>query len=177
MPNPRLTVAELTASDCTASRPATNWNSTLMDQITADFMSAVCGPGAAAGKCDKAVVTQISTMPSYMYVGGWCPNASTSCLPANPYNTTLPNNLYVTGGPGQKFNPELVDGTCESMARYVARVVGCKMVILSRFVAVRLANPKKYHYFRVYGGRVRGRVRPQPQLRPALPMVGHGLPE
>ena len=124
MPNPRLTVAELTASDCTASRPATNWNSTLMDQITADFMSAVCGPGAAAGKCDKAVVTQISTMPSYMYVGGWCPNASTSCLPANPYNTTLPNNLYVTGGPGQKFNPELVDGTCDSMARYVARVVG-----------------------------------------------------
>ena len=124
MPNPRLTVAELTPSDCTATRPATNWNSTLMDQITADFMTAVCGPGAAAGTCDKSVVTQISTMPSYLYVKGWCPNASASCLPENPYNTTLPNNLYVTGGPGQKFNPELVDATCESMARYVGRVVG-----------------------------------------------------
>lgn len=97
-----------------------------MDAITHDFFAAVCGPDAATGVCARnlSVVTQISTMPSYLYVGGWCPGGDPSCLPANPYNTTMPNNLYVTGGPKQKFNPELTDPTCEKMAEYVGHVVG-----------------------------------------------------
>jgi hypothetical protein len=49
-PNPRVVVTELTPSDCTATKPATNWNSTLFDGIMADFMAAVCGPNAAAGE-------------------------------------------------------------------------------------------------------------------------------
>ena len=32
-PNPRVVVAELTPSDCTATKPATNWNSTEFDHI------------------------------------------------------------------------------------------------------------------------------------------------
>ena len=64
-PNPRVVVTELTPSDCTKDKPATNWNSTLMDQIVRDFMAAVCGPDAINGACEKSVVQQLSTMPSY----------------------------------------------------------------------------------------------------------------
>ena len=34
------------------------------------------------------------------------------------------------------------------LSYYKSFPVLCKIVMLSRFVAVRLANPKKYHYFR-----------------------------
>jgi hypothetical protein len=37
-------------------------------------MAAVCGPDAAAGGCERSVVQQLSTMPSYMYKGGDCPD-------------------------------------------------------------------------------------------------------
>ncbi len=40
-PNPRVVVTELTPPDCTETKPATNWNSTLFDGIMSDFMSAV----------------------------------------------------------------------------------------------------------------------------------------
>ena len=39
-----MVVLELRPSDCTATKPATNWNSTAFDAVTADFMQAVCGP-------------------------------------------------------------------------------------------------------------------------------------
>eukprot|EP00662_Eupelagonemidae_sp_cell21_P024126 gene24126-66057_t len=92
-PNPRVTVPELTPPDCSPTRPQTNWNSTLLDGVVRDFMAAVrverplgcfirrdlpapaavCGPGAAAGACRLSVVPQLSTMPSWMYVGGYDP--------------------------------------------------------------------------------------------------------
>ena len=41
-PYPRVVVTELTPPDCTATQPATNWNSTHFDAIMRDFMTAVC---------------------------------------------------------------------------------------------------------------------------------------
>eukprot|EP01051_Picozoa_sp_SAG22_P026583 SAG22_NODE_8460_length_654_cov_1.131532_2_plen_110_part_00 len=73
-PNPRVVVAELVPSDCTATKPATNWNSTYFDAIMRDFMAAVCGPDAVTGSCKLSVVQQLSTMPSWMYDGGFCPD-------------------------------------------------------------------------------------------------------
>jgi len=67
--NPRVVVPELTPSDCTKTKPATNWNSTYFDGIMRDFMAAVCGPDAVQGTCKLSVVQQLSTMPSYMYEG------------------------------------------------------------------------------------------------------------
>ena len=53
--------------DCTAAKPATNWNSTFFDQLMKDFMTAVCGPDAVHGACDRlSVIQQLSTMPSWM---------------------------------------------------------------------------------------------------------------
>ena len=37
-PNPRLVVPELTPPDCTATKPATNWNSSFFDQLMLDFL-------------------------------------------------------------------------------------------------------------------------------------------
>ena len=116
-PNPRVVVTELTPSDCTKDKPATNWNSTYFDAIMRDFMAAVCGPNAVQGACKLSVVQQLSTMPSWMYVGGYCPDASPSCLPANPWNTSKDWTQYTAGG-------ALVDPTCQQMARYMGRLVG-----------------------------------------------------
>ena len=41
--NPRVVVNELYPSDCTAAKPATNWNSTLFDGVMRDFMAAGAG--------------------------------------------------------------------------------------------------------------------------------------
>ena len=61
-PYPRVAVTELAPSDCTASKPATNWNSTLFDGVIRDFMSAVCGPGAVLNySCTHSVAQQLST--------------------------------------------------------------------------------------------------------------------
>ena len=112
-PNPRVTVPELRPSDCDARTPATNWNSTLLDGVVRDFMAAVCGPNAAAGACARSVVPQLSTMPSWMYVGGTDP----ATLPEDPWDTPDPFSAYEAG-------TELVDKTCRQMARYFGRVVG-----------------------------------------------------
>jgi hypothetical protein len=85
--------------------------------VLADFMAAVCGPGAAAGACERSVAAQLSTMPSWLYVGGHCPNGSAPCLPPDAWDTQDPYDQYVRGR-------SLVDPTCQQMARYVARVVG-----------------------------------------------------
>ena len=45
---------ELTPPDCTATKPATNWNSTLFDGIVRDFMEAVCGEQAITGTCGES---------------------------------------------------------------------------------------------------------------------------
>jgi len=196
-PNPRVVVNELRKGDCTASKPATNWNSTLFDGIMSDFMVAVCGPNAVKGDCKLSVVQQVkrererwsegrrdggkeegggverkterektkggaserarrrhthtererkhqtfnaallcsppsprarppntqhtsaqlSTMPSWMYVGGYCQDGADSCLPVNPWDTTDPFSAYAAGG-------ALVDKTCGEMARYMGRLVG-----------------------------------------------------
>jgi hypothetical protein len=92
-----VVVPELTPVDCTKDKPATNWNSTLFDGIMRDFMHAVCGPNAESGECKLSVVQQLSTMPSWMYKGGYCQDASPSCLPLDPWDTTDPFNAYAAG--------------------------------------------------------------------------------
>eukprot|EP00666_Eupelagonemidae_sp_cell4sb_P012218 gene12218-18228_t len=116
-PNPRVVVPELSPPDCTEQRPAANWNSTLLDGVLRDFMGAVCGPGAAGGACDLSVVMQLSTMPSWLYVGGVDPAG----LPADPWEMPDPWNAYILD---EKRPHKLVDKTCAQMARYAARVVG-----------------------------------------------------
>ena len=58
------------------------------------FMAAVCGPHAESGSCKLSVIQQLSTMPSWLYVDGYCPNGNVSCLPANPWATTEPFDAY-----------------------------------------------------------------------------------
>ena len=111
-PNPRVVVTELTPSDCTKDKPATNWNSTLMDQIVRDFMAAVCGPDAINGACEKSVVQQLSTMPGWIYEGGM----SADGLPDYAWNTTNPFSEYTAGG-------ALKDKTCGQLARYFTRLI------------------------------------------------------
>ena len=126
-PYPRVVVPELTPSDCSATKPATNWNSTLFDAIMKDFMVAVCGPDAAKGTCRHSVAQQLSTMPSWLYVGGfradkldkdpwaYCGGAGDNCTAGEETGSNY--KFYEEGS-------ALVDETCESMARHVARVVG-----------------------------------------------------
>jgi len=119
-PNPRVVVPELTPHICTKTQRSSNWNSTMFDGIMRDFMAAVCGPDAVRGECKLSVVQQLSTMPSWMYVGGYCQDAAESCLPLagqGAWNTTNPFNAYARGG-------ALVDPSCGEMARYMARLVG-----------------------------------------------------
>ena len=109
-PNPRVVVTELTPSDCTATKPATNWNSTRLDQVMEDFYQAVCGPQAKQGACEKSVIQQWSTWPSYMFTDGfklkdldprpWVPNMTGSV-----------NSVY--GLEGSK----LQDPSCGQIAR------------------------------------------------------------
>ena len=115
-PNPRVVVTELTPSDCTTTKPATNWNSSYFDDIMRDFMAAVCGPNAVNGECKLSVVQQLSTMPSWMYEGGYCPDPA-GCLPDYPWNTTSHFSAYAGGS-------ALKDPTCGEMARYYGRLVG-----------------------------------------------------
>ncbi len=104
----------------------------------------VCGPNAESGECKLSVVQQLSTMPSWMYKGGYCQDASPSCLPLDPWDTTDPFNAYASGNGERPVAPdawwpdltvsilmdgtacatELVDETCGSMARYMGRLVG-----------------------------------------------------
>eukprot|EP01051_Picozoa_sp_SAG22_P023385 SAG22_NODE_6010_length_916_cov_1.569155_1_plen_202_part_00 len=126
-PYPRVVVPELTPSDCTAAKPATNWNSTLFDGIMADFMVAVCGSDAAKGTCTHSVAQQLSTMPSWFYKGGfpherldpdpwaYCGGAGDNCAPGDETGSSY--KFYEQGS-------ALVDETCEAMARHVARVDG-----------------------------------------------------
>merc|ERR1712166_1218013 len=111
-PNPRAVVTELTPSDCTAAKPATNWNSTVFDGIMSDFMAAVCGPNAALGACKLSVIQQLSPFPAWMFTDGFDGE-----LPVDPWNTTDPFDAYGKGS-------ALKDQSCGQMARYMGRIVG-----------------------------------------------------
>ena len=113
-PYPRVVVPELRPPDCTPTKPATNWNSTLFDQIVSDFMLAVCGPGASLNfSCSHSVAQQLSTMPSWIYKGAYPLPAGT--VPQDPWQ--------YKGFSAYSVGIELVDESCEPMAAYVARVV------------------------------------------------------
>eukprot|EP00908_Phaeocystis_cordata_P008310 Transcript_18968.p1 GENE.Transcript_18968~~Transcript_18968.p1 ORF type:complete len:605 (+),score=83.04 Transcript_18968:59-1816(+) len=99
-PNPRVVVAELEPPDC--SRNRTHWNTTLLDQIYADFASAVGS---------HSVAMQLSTLPSWLFADGLPLNRT----PADPWQPDL--DYGTTGG-------KLRDPTCGEAAQYVARLVG-----------------------------------------------------
>ena len=110
-PYPKVAVVELEPTDCTATTPASNWNSSLFDPILADFMSAVCGEGAATGHCEHSVAQQLSTMPSWLYVGGEDPKD----LPADPWDMRM--SPYGSQGTALK------NESCVDMAAYITRLV------------------------------------------------------
>ena len=101
-------------SSCTATRPATNWDSTNFDAIVRDFMAAVCGPGAERGGCAPKVVQQLSTIPVWMFTDA---GVDIKTFPTDPWNTTRDFSAYSRGG-------TLVDPSCGQLARYLARIVG-----------------------------------------------------
>ena len=76
-------------------------------------MTAVCGPHAAQGACEHSVAQQLSTMPAWMYKRG----LPLKDVPTNPWVPTHGHKDYAQGG-------ELVDPSCEQMARHFGRVVG-----------------------------------------------------
>ena len=113
-PYPRVAVTELTPPDCTASRPATNWNSTLFDGVVRDFMSAVCGPRAPLNaSCTHSVAQQLSTMPAWLYKGQYPRD-----VPADPWE--YGSNAFKAYS---WDSAELVNESCVDMASYVGRVV------------------------------------------------------
>ena len=126
-PYPRVVVAELSPPDCTATKPATNWNSTLLDGIMRDFMAAVCGPDAVDGKCRHSVIQQFSTMPSWLYVNGSDPNL----IPPDPWqyhvtdcvSKTQPYADRCAGFGAYNNGTTLKDESCKPMAAYFARLV------------------------------------------------------
>jgi len=110
-PYPLVAVTELYPPDCTASKPSTNWNSTLFDGIMKDFMEAVCGPDAVKGKCLRSVAQQLSTMPSWLYIDGVDPK------------TINPDPWQYNGFGDYNKGTKLHDETCVPMAQYMARIV------------------------------------------------------
>lgn len=116
---PGVVVPELYPADCSANGRGSSWNSTLLDQIYADFMLAQCGPAAAKGACWKgrSVVPQLSTMPEWLYSDEGV-NRSAQ-IPHDPWQFPSGNFGYylVRGKP-------LKDPTCTAMAKYAARCGG-----------------------------------------------------
>ena len=107
-----VVVTELTPPNCNATHPATNWNSTLFDSVVQDFFAAVCGHGAVAGSCERTVVQQLSTMPSWLYVDGTDPK------------TINPDPWQYNGFADYNHGTKLKDESCQPMAAYMARLVG-----------------------------------------------------
>eukprot|EP01045_Picozoa_sp_COSAG04_P015523 COSAG04_NODE_1231_length_7676_cov_2.067705_4_plen_250_part_00 len=108
-----MVVLELRPPDCTATKPATNWNSSAFDAVTADFMQAVCGPLALEGQCEHSVAIQLATSPSWVWVNGTDPD-------------TLPDDPWIPVGHGvgtYNAGTALKDESCKPMAEYFARVV------------------------------------------------------
>eukprot|EP01052_Picozoa_sp_SAG31_P051864 SAG31_NODE_12522_length_935_cov_1.325359_1_plen_265_part_01 len=85
------------------------------------------GPEASSGACKHSVAQQLSTMPSWLYKGGY----PASRLDEDPwaYCGGLGDNckLGQRTGSNYKFYEQgsvLVDETCGQMARHMARIVG-----------------------------------------------------
>ena len=114
-PNPRVVVTELSPSDCTPTKPATNWNSTLLDQVMKDFYHAVCGPKAQQGACERSVIQQWSTWPSYMFTDGF----QLVDLDPRPWVPNMKGSA-VYGLEGTRLR----DPSCGQIARYFGRAVG-----------------------------------------------------
>jgi len=116
---PKVVTPELQPADCSANGKGSSWNSSMLDDIIADFMLAVCGPRAADGACDGglSVVPQLSTIPDWMYESDGTNRSA--LMPSDPWVYPSGNFEYyvVQGKP-------LVDPTCEVMAKYAARYVG-----------------------------------------------------
>lgn len=125
-PNSAVVTLELTPSDCTATQPAANWNSTIFDQVMRDFYAAVCGPKANEGECRLSVIQQLSTMPSWMFVN------DTNKELLLPFTDTPSSRWNTSGGGAYGTQPTcsdptsgcLVDETCGQIARYFGRFVG-----------------------------------------------------
>jgi hypothetical protein len=69
-------------------------NSTLLDEITSDFMAAVCGDRAAEGFCMHSVASLLSTIPGWIYVDG----ANSSEIPENPWEYPDGDMSYYSRG-------------------------------------------------------------------------------
>lgn len=114
-PYPRAAVLELEPANCSAGGRGTSFNSTVLDAVLADFMTAVCGPRAAVGEClgGRSVVPQLSTMPVWLFK----PDGKDRTPPSDPWQYVEGDmEFYRTGQP-------LVDPTCAAMAQYAARYV------------------------------------------------------
>jgi hypothetical protein len=112
-PYPKVVVPELTPPDCTATKPATNWNSALFDGIVRDFMEAVCGEGAITGVCEHSVAQQLSTMPDWIYQGAYP-------VPAGVIN---PDPWKFNAFNGYNRGSALVNESCIDMGMYMGRLV------------------------------------------------------
>ena len=137
---PKTVVAELRHPNCSAGSPlGAGWNSTILDEILLDFM-------AANG--NRSVAMQISTVPSWMMVGGTDPDT----LPEDPWSYRLwvtrhdvagtwvapfrACQQYRCGQGDYNKGNELVDKTCGELATYIARMVSwCKSDDPSRLLA------------------------------------------
>ena len=116
---PKVAVTELQKADCKGK--GSSWNSTLLDEITSDFMTAVCGPLAANGVCEKnlSVVPQLSTMPAWMYKSDGINR--TAKMPDNPWHFPSGDfEYYVVAG------QPLVDGGRQLLDRRMLEAHCCR---------------------------------------------------
>ena len=130
-PYPQVVVPELTPPDCTATKPATNWNSTLFDQVMSDFMAAVCGPGAVDGRCEHSVAQQLSTMPAWLYKNAY--PIPKGALPTDPWQFNAFAGYDGVMGPNGTWldadnicyngNQSLHDESCGELSAYMTRLV------------------------------------------------------
>ena len=114
---PRVVVPEWERTNCSGS----NWNSTLLDGVMADFMISVCGPNAAKGDCSGgrlSVAPQLSTVPAWLFESDGINR--THDFPSSTPWQYVPGHLSHYAAHGTP----LVDPSCEEMASYAARYVG-----------------------------------------------------
>jgi len=115
---PRVVVPEWSQTNCSGA--GSSWNSTLLDGVVADFMTAVCGPHAAAGECADglSVAPQLSTMPMWLYQPDGI-NRTRDFPESTPWQY-VPGHLSHFAAHGTPLR----DPTCKDMAAYAARYVG-----------------------------------------------------
>jgi hypothetical protein len=109
---PRVSVMELTPANCSKKGGrGSSWNTTVLDLAMADFMAAAAG---------RSVVTQLSTIPAWMFAGGEAA-VDLAVIPADPWQyPSGPLGWYMKNVSGLPLR----DPSCREMARYAARYVG-----------------------------------------------------